>query len=173
MGRKSTVTEHEAERILDLYRQGKSRSEIASAVGINIGRVNRFISNLGQAAAPIITTKTEIVERAGAGLWDTKAALDDNYERALNLLTKLETGVQEVNGQFVTSTPIATQVAAIKEVREHIKTSLTLLKLMVDVDEVRKFQQAVLDAIGEADDATKQRILAKLQERRAMEFALF
>jgi len=52
-----------------------------------------------------------------------------------------------------------------REIREHIKTALELEKLLVDVDAIRVFQQSVIEAIGEADEATKQRIITKLKER--------
>lgn len=178
MGRHSSIDEATGKRLIELVQGGTSRRAAARELGLSIGSVNRYFESLPTAAAPVLATPTvgkqrTIIETAGASLWDTKAALQENYQRVLDLIAKLDAGIIEINGEYSTYTPIATHVAALKELRGHVVTSMNLMKLLIDVDEVRNFQQAVIEAIGEADEATRERIIAKLQQRRAVGFALF
>lgn len=173
MGRKSTITDELANQLLAAAKAGSSQRQIARDFGLSVSTVQRFFESLPTATAPTLVQHAAVVERAGSSLWDSRAALSDNYQRALDLVSKLDAGIVEADGEYTSRTPIAVHVAALREVREHIKTSLAILKLLVDVDEVRRFQQAVLTAIGEADESTKQRILAILQARHALEFPVF
>jgi hypothetical protein len=176
MGRAPSIDEATGVRLLEAYQRLGTKSAAAREIGVSEDAAGRFFAGLPKAAAPALASQQQIVEKAGASLWDTRTALDDNYSRLLALVAQLETGILEErkgsDGPYVTMTPITTHVAALKEVREHIKTSMELAKLLVDVNEVRKFQQAVIEAIGEADAATKQRLLAKLRERHALGLAL-
>lgn len=173
MGRKSTITDDLANQLLAAAKAGSSQRQIARDFGLSVSTVQRFFESLPTAAAPTLVQHAAAVERAGSSLWDSRSALNENYQRVLDLVGKLEAGIVEVDGEYTSPTPLAVHVAALREVREHVKTSLSILKLLIDVDEVRRFQQAVIDAIGEADESTKQRILAILQARHALEFTLF
>ena len=66
-----------------------------------------------------------------ADVWDTRRALDDNYGRVVELLAKLEQGIGEekvsaLGHKYTTEVPIAVHLAALKEVREHIKLASSL-----------------------------------------------
>lgn len=172
MGRAPSIDETKGAALIEAYRRLGSKRAAAEAAGVSIGSAMRFFESLPEAAAPVVAQQQQLVARAGEGLWDTRQALGENYDRLSTLVKKLEDGIVLQNGEWVTMTPVATHVAALREIREHIKTSLDLAKLLIDVDEVRKFQQAVIEAIGEADEPTRQRIVAKLRERRALGLAL-
>lgn len=176
MGRTPSIDEATGERLLDAYRRLGTKSGAAREIGVSEDAAARFFAGLPKAAAPAIAQQQQIVEKAGASLWETRGALDTNYQRLLILMQQLERGILEEktgsDGPYTTLTPITTHVAALKEIREHIKTAMELGKLLIDIDEVRKFQQSVIEAIGEADEATQQRIVTKLRERRALGIAL-
>lgn len=172
MGRKSSIDETTGQRLLEAYQRSGDKRRAAAEVGISESAAYRFFANIGENVTPVIATQRQIVATAGASLWDTRAALDENYGRVLRLVSRLDEGITYVDGEYQTLTPVATLVAALKEIREHIKTSMDLAKLLIAVDEVQKFQQSVIEAIGEADEPTKQRLLAKLRERRALGLAL-
>lgn len=176
MGRTPSIDATTGARLLDAYQRLGNKSAAAREIGVSEDAATRFFAGLPKAAAPSLANSQQVVEQAGTSLWETRGALQENYDRALKLVTQLERGILEEkrgsDGPYTTQTPIATHVAALKEIREHIKTAMDLGKLLIDIDEVRKFQQAVIDAIGEADVDTQHRIIAKLRERRALGLAL-
>jgi hypothetical protein len=172
MGRTPSIDEATGERLLEAYGRLGSQRAAASEVGVSIGSAQRFFESLPKAAAPSLATQQQIVQAAGASLWETRSALAENYDRALTLVGQLEHGILEErkgsDGPYVVQTPISTHIAALRELREHIKTAVDLGKLLIDIEQVRVFQQAVIEAIGEADEPTRQRLVAKLRERRAL-----
>jgi molybdenum-dependent DNA-binding transcriptional regulator ModE len=176
MGRTPSIDVAKGKVLLEAYGRLGSKRAAAEEVGVSIGSAMRFFESVPEAAAPAVTQQRVVVEAAGASLWDTRRALEDNYQRLLKLYQQLEAGILEerqgVAGPYVTMTPVTTNVAALREIREHVKVSVDLAKLLIDIEEVRKFQNAVLDAIHEADPATRERIIAKLRERRALGLAL-
>lgn len=176
MGRKSSISPEQGQKLIAAYQRLGSKSAAAREIGVSEDAAARYLSSIPAAAAPVVAQQRQVLEAAGASLWDTRQALTDNYQRALTLVAQLERGILEErqgsDGPYTTMTPISTHVAALREVREHIQTGLKLYQLLLSIDETRAFQQAVLAAIGEADDATKQRVLAKLEERRALDLAL-
>lgn len=172
MGRKPSISPAQGEALLLAYRRLGTVRAAAQDVGVSEDAASRYIAKFAESAAPVVAQQQHIVETAGASLFDTRAVLEENYGRIKKLAHQLDQGILLVNGEYQALVPPATNVAAIKEIREHVETSLKMLKLLVDVDEVRKFQQAVLEAIGEADEPTKHRIIAKLRERRALGLAL-
>lgn len=176
MGRTPSIDEATGERLLEAYRRLGTKSAAAREIGVSEDAASRFFAGLPKAAAPTVAQQQQIVERAGVSLWDTRAALDANYGRLLTLMGQLEQGILEekqgTDGPYTTMTPITTHVATLKEIREHIKTAMDLGKLLIDIEEIRKFQQAVLAAIGDADADTQQRIIASLRQQRALGLAV-
>lgn len=172
MGRKSAIDTATGERLIAARQRLGSARKAALEVGVSIGSAQRFFDSLPKAAAPVIAQQQQIVHAAGASLWDARTALDANYQRAIHLYEQLSAGITQVGGEYQALTPVATNVAAIREIREHIKAASDLFKLLLDIEEVRKFQRAVIEAIREADPATAQRIIAKLRERHALGLAV-
>lgn len=172
MGRKSSISPEQGAQLLDAYKRLGNKSAAAREIGVSEDAARRFFADTPKAAAPVIAQQQQIVHAAGASLWDARTALDANYQRAITLYEQLERGVTLVGGEYQTLTPMATNVAALREIREHIKTASDLFKLLLDIEEVRAFQRAVIEAIREADPATAQRIIAKLRERHALGLAV-
>jgi len=172
MGRASSIDEATGERLLEAYQRLGTKSAAAREIGVSEDAASRFFAGLPKAAAPALASQRQVVERAGASLWDARTALDENYQRVLKLYQQLERGIYVQNGENMTLTPMATNVAALREIREHIKAASELFKLLLDIEEVRKFQRAVIEAIRETDPATAQRIIAKLREQHALGLAL-
>src|SRR5258706_10021686 len=167
MGRSASIDPETGRRLLDAYQRLGNQSAAAREIGVSEDAANRYLKNTPKAAAPVVAQQRQIVEAAGASLWDARASLDTNYQRAIKLYEQLETGIRLEGGEYSTPTPIATNVAALREIREHIKAAADLFKLLIDIEEVRKFQQAVIEAIREESPATAERIIAQLRERRA------
>lgn len=172
MGRKASISPEQGARLLEAYKRLGNKSAAAREIGVSEDAAMRFFAGAPRAAAPVLAQQQQIVSAAGASLWDARTALDENYKRALKLYELLEQGIYQQNGENLTQTPVATNVAALREIREHIKTASDLFKLLLDIEEVRAFQRAVIEAIREADPATAQRIIAKLRERHALGLAV-
>lgn len=172
MGRAPSIDEAKGKELIAAYQRLGSKRAAADEVRVSIGSAMRFFESLPAAAAPTIATQQRVIETAGENLWDARTALDANYQRVLRLYAQLEQGIYQQNGENMTLTPMATNVAALREIREHIKAASDLFKLLLDIEEVRAFQRTVIEAIREADPATAQRITDSLRSRRAVGLAL-
>lgn len=176
MGRKSSISPEQGAQLLDAYKRLGNKSAAAREIGVSEDAARRFFADTPKAAAPALATQRRIVEAAGASLWNTHVAMEQNYQRALKLYAQLEQGIREEkqgsDGPYVTQTPMSTHVAALREIREHIKLYADIAKMLADVEEARTFQRAVIEAIREADPATAQRIIDRLRELGALVLAL-
>jgi molybdenum-dependent DNA-binding transcriptional regulator ModE len=174
MGRTPSIDEAKGEALLEAYQRLGSKRAAAEAVGVSIGSAMRFFESLPTAAAPAVATQRVVVETAGATLFDATAALEDNYRKVLRLIDQLEAGIIEVKTsatgeRYETMVSPAILVSALKEARGYIDSASRLLELMVSVNEVRRFQQAILDVMAsELDEPTRQRILARLRRDLAL-----
>jgi molybdate transport repressor ModE-like protein len=176
MGRPSTITPEKGIALLEAYQRLGSVPAAAREVGVGQSAAYRYLEGTPSAAAPVVVQQRDVVETAGASLFDTRRALEENYRRVLRVVNQLEDGITLVGTdregkEYYTSVSPAILVGALKETREHIMAGVKLYELLLSVEEARAFQEAVLEAIGEADDATRKRILDKLQERRALDIA--
>lgn len=166
MGRPPTIDEATGQQLLEAYGRTGSKAAAARELGVSESAARRYFDGLPEAAAPVIASQRQILETAGTSLWETREALEENYQRTLNLVLMAQ-ALDMANPKAV-----AAATGVFREIRAHIESSLTLAKLLVDIDEVKKFQTAVLEAIAEADEPTRQRIISKLRERRAVGLAL-
>lgn len=155
------------ERLLEEYARTGSIRKASAAVGIPKSTAARYLKETPKSAAPVVAQQRAVVERSGASLWDARGALNENYTRLLRLADDLEGRVDGANPM-----PAMSYLSTLKEIREHVKTGMAVAKLLIDINEVRAFQDSVLEAIGEADPATRERIVRKLEQKRAMDLAL-
>jgi molybdenum-dependent DNA-binding transcriptional regulator ModE len=172
VGRPSSITPEQGQELIEAYARLGSISAAARETGVSEDAAGRYLKSVPKAATPVVAQQREIIERAGASLFDAVGALDDNYQRLQGLIRQLEAGITILNGDYTTLTSPSVNVAAYREAREYIIAATKLLELMHSLEEQRKFREAVLEAIGEADDATRKRILATLQQRRSLGIAL-
>jgi molybdenum-dependent DNA-binding transcriptional regulator ModE len=155
------------ERLLEAYAQTGSIRKASAAVGIPKSTAARYLKETPKSAAPVVAQQRVIVERSGASLWDARGALDENYARLLRLVDDLEGRIDSANPM-----PAMLYLSTLKEIREHVKAGMAVAKLLIDINEVRAFQDSVLEAITEADPATRERIVRKLEQKRAMGLAV-
>lgn len=168
MGRSSSISPELGARLLEAYKATGNKAEAARMVGIGESAARRYLDATPQAAAPVIATQQSVINEAGASLFRVTDALEENYQRVQALITKLEAGITEVrdgpNGTtYQTHTSPLILVSALKEARGYIDSASRVLELMVSVHEVRRFQQAMLDALNDCDAATRQHILDRLR----------
>jgi hypothetical protein len=175
MGRKASIDQATGKALLDAYQRHGTIAAAAREVGVSESAARRYVETIPKAAAPVLAQQQQLLA-AETSLWKTRGALDYNYQRLIKLMDMLEKGILEERegpqGPYTTQTPITTHIAALREIREHIQAAMKLYELFVSVDETRRFRDAVLEAIGEADDATRARIVQKLHARRTLDLAL-
>lgn len=166
MGRSPAINEELGRRLIEAFQRLGSKSAAAREVGVSEGAARRYLSKFSIAATPLIASQRQLVETVASSIWDTRRSLEENYERMLGLVNQAQMldlanpkSVQALTGVY-------------RELRAHIETSLSFAKLMIDVEQVQLFQRAVLEAISEADDATRTRIINKLRDRGALEFTM-
>ena len=70
------------------------------------------------------------------------------------------------------SGPLEAAVKIKAEIRQQLKLQLEIFQTLFDLKEVAAFQEEVLTVIGEADIETRDKIIRKLQERRAIRSTL-
>jgi|GEM_PF-2577437 len=176
MGRKPSITPAQGQQLLEAYGRLGNKSAAAREIGVSEDAAARYLAATPQAAAPVLAQQREIIESAGASLFDSAAALDEHYQGLRKLLKQLDAGIMEERngprGPYVTQTPIATNVAAFRAAREYVEAAMRMLELMHSVEEQRKFHQAVLEAIAKADEPTRQRVIENLRQLRAAGLAL-
>jgi molybdenum-dependent DNA-binding transcriptional regulator ModE len=174
MGRKSSIAPEQGERLLKAYQRLGTVSAAAREIGVSEDAAARYLKATPAAAAPTIVTQRVAIETAQASLFDSTAALEENYRKVLTLIDRLEAGIIEVRQsatgeRYETMVSPQVLVAALKEARGYIDSASRLLELMVSVTEVRRFQQAILDVLAsEVDEPTRQRILDRLRRDLAL-----
>ena len=172
MGRKPSIDESTGAALLAAYQRLGTVAGAARDVGVSESAARRYFGELPKAATPVMASQRQILETAGASLFDTRAALEENYQDLKQLIDQLRQGITLVNGEYQILTPPSVLVSAFEAALKYVTAALKLYQILVSVDETRKFREAVLEAIREADEPTQQRIIAKLQERRTLELAL-
>lgn len=163
MPRTPSLSTDTIETLLTAYAETGSQAAAARKAGVPLSTAQRYLAKTPKAAASVVAQQRVVIERVGASMWDTRAALDDNFTRLLRLVEQLENAPR--------MEPLV-YVVVLREIREHVATGMKLARLMLDVNEVKLFQEAVIEAIGEADADTRARLVHKLQERRAVGLAL-
>ena len=171
MGRKSSIGPEQGEQLVTAYGRLGTIAAAARTVGVSESAARRYFDDLPKAATPTIASQRHMLETVGASVFESRDALEANYQKVLDLITKLEAGIVEIREsasgeRFETRVSPVVLVAALKEARGYITAATQLLELMISVSEVRRFQQAVLDVMAaELDEQTSQRIIAQLRQR--------
>jgi hypothetical protein len=75
---------------------------------------------------------------------------------------------REMADVFEPKDPRELTFKAVAEIRNQCKLQLDILKNLYDAEAIKEFQHAVLDAIGEADIVTRDRIIQNMQRRQAL-----
>jgi hypothetical protein len=70
--------------------------------------------------------------------------------------------------EFKFKDPREIALRAMAEIRGQLGLQLQIFQTLYDMEAVQKFQEEVLTAIGEADEETRDKIVLRLKERRAL-----
>ncbi|MFH1885420.1 MAG: winged helix-turn-helix transcriptional regulator [Pseudomonadota bacterium] len=149
----------------ELSDQGLSQKDIARRLGVSEGGVSKALRRINTAAAK------DVALRTAGRINDRKLnVMDQLGELVAKLRAELDNIEQELESR-PGKERMAWQDQQIKyaaELRKQISVVMDVMKTMYDINEVRTFQEVVIEEIGHADEETKQRIVNRLRDRRAL-----
>ena len=147
-----------------LVSEGKGVSEIARELGFSKSGISVACKRLGLAMNQDLTLRTA-VEIADKKL-DCMAQLLRINEVVNDELTYLQKLVQKANEDNRAQLE-KRMLRHTREIRGQLRLFLNIAKTLYDVEQVAEFQKIVLEEIGKADEETRQRIIERLNQRRA------
>lgn len=139
------------EALRNYLKRGMSQNEIARLAGMSPSAVSQRATRLERNG---FSRTPEVVAAAHASLWDTKAAAEENYRRALSNYSVAED-----------------KTKAIAEIRNHLRLGMDVLSILYSIEEVKAFQEEVLALLDEFDPESRERLLARIRQRRTVRAA--
>jgi hypothetical protein len=100
-----------------------------------------------------------------ATIFDVAARLEQNYQKLLSILAKLE-GSADSASLNPQRPALNTQISAMAEIRRHIAIAEKALATAVEAHAVEEFQRVVLNALSQAAPAVQRKVLQVLKRRR-------
>ena len=188
MGRRATIDQDTGAALLAAYQETGSVRGAAKRVGVGLGAAQRYLSAFpaNSAAAVVVQGIAEqapqavqqqqlVAARGAAVLTRSLELLQLNYDRLETFIGRMEKPLaQQPGADFfaISAKHLEVYVKAIAASTAHIKLAKETMELVLAAREVLAFQEAVIEAIGDADPETQQRILAILESRGAVAAAL-
>ena len=174
--------------------KGLGVSEIAKELGFSKGSVSKALKRLNVAVTKDVALRSapELVAK-GISALDQLQKINDYANELLDLLMRwnrgddealqiLESQVRKVRvgkgkdaeliKQYRFKDPRELALRAMSEIRGQLQTQMELFKTLYNAEEVAKFQQIVMEEIGHAAPEVRDKILQRLNERRAVRSTL-
>ena len=126
--------------------------EIARYFHVTRQAVEQRIAKLEKPAA---LSQPKVVQEALASVFDTRAALEENFKGCYALLKDPDVDALQVRSLVL----------------KHIEAGLKVVERLYQVSEQQAFQEEVLRVLDECEPGTRQRILERLSQRRAVRAA--
>ena len=150
-------------RLQELLDQGLNQVEIAKELGVAKSSVCKAIKRHRLTIAKVATTTEAvpaIIERKIEILKQIKSINDTTF-RELDWIKKTIKGTMDDRDRIKLQDQMIKLSA---EVRKQMGTVLDVAKTLYNAEEAQAFMRIVLQAIDDADPATKEKIITKLQE---------
>lgn len=140
-------------KLIRLIDGGSSQAEAARELGVSRQAVNQRIIELRGRTTKVMATKkiNQVVEQK----------LD-----AIEQLQKINTEANRLLDELQQTPELKLKVMA--EIRGQLRLQLDIFSTLYDMQAVKEFQQEVLSAIGEADKETRDAIIDRLNQKRAI-----
>ena len=167
MGRKPSIDALRGRQLLDAYQRLGSQNAAARAVGVSHSAASRWLRALPKTAAPLVAQQQEVLAAVVPLLEDARATLAANAARGERLQQQLEQqlhAAREYPDAYAAVERMYLQV--LDQARLHAETAAQLSRFLIDIEEVRTVQAAIVAALGEADPLTRERLLARLRPMR-------
>lgn len=175
-------------KLNQMLKSGKSQKECAQVFGVTEGAISKAKKELH-----LCVVKNVALENAGRVVDKNLNAVDqlqkinDYANELLDLLMRWGRGEDEalqilesqvryvkVNGEeepvkeFKMKDPRELALKAMAEIRGQLKLQLEIFQTLYDMKAVEEFQEEVLTAIGEVSPDVRNRIINKLNQKRAI-----
>jgi len=144
-------------KMLQLIDSGCSQAETARKMGFTRAAISQRLKELK------IQGTRDIVSR------NTQKAVDNNLD-AISQLKKINDRANQLLDE-VEDDP-GTAIKLMTEIRGQLKLQLDIFEILYSTQAAREFQQEVLEAIGDADHETRQKIIDRLNQKRALRNAV-
>lgn len=144
-------------KLIRLIDSGKTQADTARELGITRQAVSKRLIELRGRTTKVMASKK--IEQVVDQRLDAVDQLHKINVEANRLLDELE------------QTP-ELKLKVMAEIRGQLRLQLDIFQTLYDMKAVQEFQQEVLTAIGEADKETRNAIINKLNESRALRSAV-
>jgi hypothetical protein len=175
-------------KLYELLRKGDPQVNIAKFFGVTEAAISRAKKelNLNVVKSVALENAHKVVTK-NLNAVDQLQRINDNANELLDLLMRwnrgdgealqiLESQVRRVKvkdseeevSEYRFKDPRELALKAMAEIRGQLKLQLEIFQALYDMDAVAEFQKEVLDAIGQVDPATRERIIYALKAKRAI-----
>ncbi len=152
---KPKINDRQLLRLVD--KEGKTQAEAARKLGVSPQAVNKRLQELQGKTTRVIAAKK--IKQVVESKLDSIDQLKKINDETLTLLTTLE------------KEP-ALKIRCIAEIRNQIKLQFDIFQTLYSLREAEEFQAAVLETLKEVSPDVRNRVIQKLNEKRAIRSAL-
>jgi len=152
-----------------LVSEGNGVSQIARKLGVTKGAVSKAIKRLNIAVTKDVALRT--APKIADKKIDAMTQLTKVNDLIHSELNYIQTTIQTTSGTERKELQ-AQQLKHVAEVRKQLGLLLNIAEALYNAEEVAAFQQIVLEEIGNAEPEVRDRILHRLNERRAIRSTL-
>jgi transposase-like protein len=148
-----------------MVREGNGVSEIARKLGVSKGAVSKRLKDLrvGITKDFVLRSAPQIVDRQ-LNAMDQLKRINGLINNELNYIEKnIETAIGDQRKELQDQ-----RLRHVAEVRKQLGLLLDIAQALYNAEEVAAFQQSVLEEIGHAAPEVRDKILQRLNERRAI-----
>jgi predicted DNA-binding protein (UPF0251 family) len=153
----STMKINDRKLITLIDKEKKSQSQAAKELGVSRQAVSKRLIELRGKTTKVITAKR--AEKVINQKLDTIAQLVKINKQANDLLDQIE----DDDGL---------KLKAMAEIRNQLKLQFEIYQTLYSLKAAQEFQEAVLEAIAEVEPDVRNRIIQKLNEKRAVRSAV-
>jgi len=148
-----------------LVREGNSVSQIAKKLGVTKGSVSKRLKDLR------VGITKDVVLRSAPQIVDRQLNAMDQLKKVNGLINNeldyIEKNIETATGQERKELQ-EQRLKHVAEVRKQLGLLLDIAQALYNAEEVAAFQQSVIEEIGHAAPEVRDRILQRLNERRAI-----
>lgn len=177
-------------KLIRLIDKGYSQAETAKLFGVSRQAVNQRLKELrGRQTRVVVAKKVEHMVDRKIDSMEQLQKINDYANELLDLLMRWNRGdeqaLQILESQVATKKvrigddeefvkeykmkdPRELALKAMAEIRGQLKLQLEIFQALFDLNAAQEFQNEVLEAIGEASPETRNAIISKLNQRRAI-----